>query len=85
MQIRSCSQGRSENSLGDRETEREPAAGCAGRLWLGPLAGDEGGGLLLGFRMNLGNELGMLSLTGDAELLEDYVRYSLLLRASFRF
>jgi hypothetical protein len=45
----------------------------------------EGGGLLLGFRMNLGNELGMLSLTGDAELLEDYVRYSLLLRASFRF
>ena len=45
----------------------------------------EGGGLLLGFRLNLGNDLGMLSLTGDAELLEDYVRYSLLLRASFRF
>ncbi|MBA4332126.1 MULTISPECIES: autotransporter domain-containing protein [Brevundimonas] len=47
--------------------------------------GVEGGGLILGFRMNLGNDLGMLSLTGDAELLEDYVRYSLLLRASFRF
>jgi len=45
----------------------------------------DGGGLVLGFRLNLGNELGMLSLTGDAELLEDYVRYSLLLRASFRF
>ena len=45
----------------------------------------EGGGLILGFRLNLGNDLGMLSLTGDAELLEDYVRYSLLLRASFRF
>lgn len=45
----------------------------------------KGGGPILGFRLNLGNELGMLSLTGDAELLEDYVRYSLLLRASFRF
>ena len=45
----------------------------------------EGGGLILGFRVNFGNNLGMLSLTGDAELLEDYVRYSLLLRASFRF
>lgn len=45
----------------------------------------EGGGLILGFRVNFGNDLGMLSLTGDAELLEDYVRYSLLLRASFRF
>lgn len=44
-----------------------------------------GGGPILGFRLNFGNELGMLSLTGDAELLEDYVRYSLLLRASFRF
>lgn len=45
----------------------------------------EGGGPILGLRLNFGNELGMLSLTGDAELLEDYVRYSLLLRASFRF
>lgn len=45
----------------------------------------EGGGPILGFRLNVGNELGMVSLTGDAELLEDYVRYSLLLRASFRF
>jgi len=45
----------------------------------------EGGGPILGFRLNFGNELGMLSVTGDAELLEDYVRYSLLLRASFRF
>ena len=45
----------------------------------------EGGGPILGFRVNFGNDLGMISLTGDAELLEDYVRYSLLLRASFRF
>lgn len=45
----------------------------------------EGGGPILGFRLNVGNELGMLSITADAELLEDYVRYSLLLRASFRF
>jgi len=45
----------------------------------------EGGGPILGFRVNVGNELGMLSVTGDAELLEDYVRYTLLLRASFRF
>ncbi|MFN4041452.1 MAG: autotransporter domain-containing protein [Brevundimonas sp.] len=45
----------------------------------------EGGGPILGFRLNVGNDLGMLSITADAELLEDYVRYSLLLRASFRF
>ncbi len=45
----------------------------------------EGGGPILGFRLNVGNDLGMLAITGDAELLEDYVRYTLLLRASFRF
>ena len=45
----------------------------------------EGGGPLLGFRLNVGNELGMLSITADAEMIEDYVRYMLLLRASFRF
>ena len=45
----------------------------------------EGGGPILGFRLNVGNELGLLSITGDAELLEDYVRYTLLLRASFKF
>lgn len=45
----------------------------------------EGGGPILGFRLNVGNDLGMLSITGDAELLEDYVRYTLLLRASFKF
>ncbi len=51
------------------------------------LVGDtiEGGGPILGFRLNLGNELGMLSIEGDAELIDDYVRYALLLRASFRF
>jgi hypothetical protein len=45
----------------------------------------EGGGLIVGFRVNVGNELGMLAITADAEMIEDYVRYMLLLRASFRF
>ncbi|WP_339872733.1 autotransporter domain-containing protein [uncultured Brevundimonas sp.] len=45
----------------------------------------KGGGPIVGFRFNVGNELGMLSITADAELIEDYVRYMLLLRASFRF
>jgi len=51
------------------------------------LTGDsiEGGGPILGFRLNVGNELGMLSVSADAELIEDYVRYMLFLRASFRF
>ena len=45
----------------------------------------EGGGPILGFRLNIGNELGMLSINADAEMIEDYVRYMLFLRASFRF
>lgn len=45
----------------------------------------EGGGPIVGFRVNVGNELGMLSVTADAEFLENYVRYMLMLRASFRF
>src|SRR5690606_19481071 len=45
----------------------------------------EGGGPLVGFRLNFGNELGALSVEGDAEMIDDYVRYSLLLRATFRF
>lgn len=45
----------------------------------------KGGGPIVGFRLNVGNELGMLSITADAEMIEDYVRYMLLLRASFRF
>lgn len=51
------------------------------------LRGDslEGGGPILGFRLNLGNELGFLSLEADAEMIDDYMRYALLLRASFRF
>lgn len=47
--------------------------------------GIEGGGPILGFRLNVGNELGMLSVSADAEMIDDYVRYMLLLRASFRF
>lgn len=45
----------------------------------------EGGGPIVGFRLNVGNELGMLSINADAEMIEDYVRYMLFLRASFRF
>lgn len=45
----------------------------------------EGGGPIAGIRLGVGNELGLLSIAADAELLEDYVRYTLLLRASFRF
>ena len=45
----------------------------------------EGGGPIAGFRLNIGNELGMLSITADAEMIEDYIRYMLMLRASFRF
>ncbi len=45
----------------------------------------EGGGPIIGFRLNVGNELGMLSVSADAEMVEDYVRYMLFLRASFRF
>lgn len=45
----------------------------------------EGGGPIAGFRLSVGNQLGMLSINADAEMVEDYVRYTLLLRASFRF
>jgi len=45
----------------------------------------EGGGPIVGFRLNVGNELGMLSISADAEMLDNYVRYMLFLRASFRF
>ena len=45
----------------------------------------EGGGPIVGFRLNVGNELGMLSVSADAEMLDNYVRYMLFLRASFRF
>ena len=45
----------------------------------------EGGGPVAGFRLNFGNAMGALSLEGDAEMIDEYVRYSLLLRATFRF
>jgi len=45
----------------------------------------EGGGPIAGFNLSVGNDLGRLSVTADAEMIEDYVRYTLLLRASFRF
>ena len=45
----------------------------------------EGGGPIAGLRLNIGNELGMLTVSADAEMIEDYVRYMLFMRASFRF
>ena len=45
----------------------------------------EGGGPIAGFHLSVGNELGKISVSADAEMIEDYVRYTLLLRASFRF
>ncbi|NBB51740.1 autotransporter outer membrane beta-barrel domain-containing protein [Rhizobium sp. CRIBSB] len=45
----------------------------------------EGGGPIAGLRLNIGNELGMLTVSADAEMIEDYIRYMLFLRASFRF
>ncbi|MFN5615618.1 MAG: autotransporter outer membrane beta-barrel domain-containing protein, partial [Brevundimonas sp.] len=45
----------------------------------------EGGGPILGLRLGIGNDLGLLMIEANGESIEDYVRYSLLLRASFRF
>jgi hypothetical protein len=45
----------------------------------------EGGGPIAGFHLSVGNDLGKISISADAEKIEDYVRYTLLLRASFRF
>jgi len=44
-----------------------------------------GGGPVAGLGLTIANDLGSFSLSGDAQLLEDYVRYSLLLQATFRF
>ncbi len=44
-----------------------------------------GGGPIAGLGLTVANELGSFSISGDAQLLEDYVRYSLLLQATFRF
>ena len=45
----------------------------------------KGGGPIAGFHLSVGNDLGKLSISADAEKIEDYIRYTLLLRASFRF
>jgi hypothetical protein len=45
----------------------------------------EGGGPIAGIHLSVGNDLGKLSISADAEKIQDYVRYTLLLRASFRF
>jgi hypothetical protein len=45
----------------------------------------EGGGPIAGLHLSAGNARGKLTLSADAEKIEDYVRYTLLLRASFKF
>jgi hypothetical protein len=45
----------------------------------------QGGGPVLGFRLLAGGAMGFVALEGDAELMDLYNRYSLLLRAGFRF
>jgi len=45
----------------------------------------EGGGPIAGIHLSAGNARGKLSINADAEMIEDYVRYTLLLRASFKF
>lgn len=45
----------------------------------------EGGGPVFGFRLLATGQMGYLALEGDAELLDMYQRYSLMLRAGYRF
>jgi hypothetical protein len=45
----------------------------------------QGGGPVLGFRILANGQLGYVSLEGEAELLDLYSRYSLMLRAGYRF
>lgn len=51
------------------------------------LAGEAitGGGPIAGLGFTLANEMSALTVSADAQLLEDFVRYSFLLRAVFRF
>ena len=44
-----------------------------------------GGGPVAGLGLTIANAMGSFTVSGDAQLLEDYVRYSLLLQATFRF
>lgn len=44
-----------------------------------------GGGPLLGLGFTMANGLSSFTVSGDAQLLEDYVRYSFLMRATFLF
>lgn len=45
----------------------------------------KGGGPIAGFNLSVGNDLGKIAISADVEKIEDYIRYTLLLRASFRF
>ena len=66
----------------DETTARYISGGDDFSLTGEPLSG---GGPIIGLGMTMGNALSSFTVSGDAQLLEDYFRYSFLLRASFRF
>ncbi|MFN6982645.1 MAG: autotransporter outer membrane beta-barrel domain-containing protein [Brevundimonas sp.] len=66
----------------DETTARYISGGDSFSLTGEPISG---GGPVLGLGMTMANGLSSLTLSGDAQLLEDYVRYSFLLRATFLF
>lgn len=66
----------------DETTARYISGGESFSLTGEPISG---GGPVFGLGMTMANGLSSLTLSGDAQLLEDYVRYSFLLRATFLF
>lgn len=66
----------------DETTARYVSGGDSFSLTGEPLSG---GGPLLGLGFTMANGLSSFTVSGDAQLLEDYVRYSFLMRATFLF
>jgi len=73
------------SDAGDTIARFRNAGGTAGSPFVLSPEEIDGGGLVVGFRLMSGGSMGFFAVEGDAEMLDDYVRYSLLLRASFRF
>ena len=66
----------------DETTARYVSGGDSFALTGEPL---QGGGPVVGLGLTMGNALSSFTVSGDAQLLEDYVRYSFLIRATFAF
>ncbi|MCV0413841.1 MAG: autotransporter outer membrane beta-barrel domain-containing protein [Brevundimonas sp.] len=66
----------------DETTARYVSGGDSFALTGEPL---QGGGPVVGLGLAMGNALSSFTVSGDAQLLEDYVRYSFLIRATFAF